>query len=120
MAFDQVVGRGMIEHTLFSSFSDPVLAELRSFSPDVRLALLLDPRFAEGLFDRAEAVGAEAVNPHFSMVDADLVGEAHARGLAVYVYTVDDPQQMRSLFELGVDGIFSNAPDVLREVVDAL
>ena len=105
---------------MFSSFSDPVLAELRSFSPYARLALLLDPRFAERIFERAAAVGAEAVNPHFSMLTAELVDEAHSRGLAVYVYTVDDPQQMRSLFDLGVDGIFSNAPDVLREVVDGL
>ncbi len=120
MAYDQVVTRNILEPTLFSSFSDAVLAELRSFSPYVRLALLLDPRFAERPFERAAAVGAEAVNPHHSMVTAELVQEAHTRGLAVYVYTVDDPEKMRELFGLGVDGIFSNAPDVLREVVDGL
>lgn len=120
MAYDQAVQRDIVDETLFSSFSDPVLAELRTFSPYVRLALLLDPRFADRSFERAAAVGAEAVNPHFSMVTGELVEEAHSRDLAVYVYTVDDPAQMRSLFALGVDGIFSNAPDVLRQVVDQL
>ncbi len=118
MAFDQVVARDIMEPTVFSSFSDAVLAELRGFSPYVRLALLLDPRFTDRAFERAAAVGAEAVNPHFSIANAELVDEAHALGLAVYVYTVDDADQMGELFDIGVDGIFSNAPDVLREVVN--
>lgn len=120
LVFEDVVRRGILEQTLFSSFSDEVLAELRSFSPAVRLAVLVDPRAPEGIFERAERVDAEAVNPHFVIADAELVCRAHDEGMAVYVYTVDDPERMRALFATGVDGIFSNAPDVLREVVDSL
>ena len=45
---------------------------------------------------------------------------AHAAGLAVYVYTVDDPAQMERLLRSGVDGLFSNVPDRLRSLVDRL
>ncbi len=120
MVVDQVVARGLTDRTLFSSFSDEVLLELRELSSVARLGVLVDPRAPDAVFERAEAVGAEAINPHFVLVKPELVDSAHTRGLAVYVYTVDDPAQMRDLLELGVDGIFSNYPDRLREVVDSL
>ena len=90
------------------------------FNQGDRLGVLVDPRRAEKIFERAEAVGAEAVNPHDVLATRELIESAHERGLAVYVYTVDDPDRMRELLELGVDGIFSNYPDRLREVVDSL
>ena len=71
------------------------------------------------MVERAQQVGAEAINPSDGLVDADLVGEAHAAGLAVYTYTVDDRVEIDRLLDLGVDGVFSNRPDVLREAVDS-
>jgi len=63
--------------------------------------------------------GMAAVNPADALVDAAFVAAAHATGLAVNVWTVDDPGRMGQLVELGVDGIITNVPDVARQVVDA-
>ena len=65
-------------------------------------------------------MGAEAINPHDVMATPELVEKAHAEGLGVNVYTVDDPARMGALLAMGVDGIFSNRPDLLRSAVDAL
>ena len=110
-ALEAVQSRGLLRETLLSSFYDPVLARLREHSPEARIALLISGRYPVRAVERALALGAEAVNPEASITDAGLVGEAHAAGLAVYVYTVDDPAEMTRLLDLGVDGLFTNHPD---------
>ena len=45
------------------------------------------------------------------------LGEAHAAGLAVIPYVVDDEPTMRHLVRLGVDGLITNRPDLLRGVL---
>lgn len=120
MALDHVRERGILEQTLFSSFSDEVLAELRTLEPGVRLGVLEDALEPGGIFERAAVVDAESIHPHFINVTKQLVEDAHERGLAVYVYTVNERERMTELIEQGVDGVISNKPDVLKQVVDAI
>lgn len=81
----------------------------------------------------AAAQGFDAISPiHGSPFDAgvgdpayvpfttgDLVADAHAAGLRVVPYVVDDPPTMRVLIDAGVDGLITNRPDVLRDVLAA-
>jgi glycerophosphoryl diester phosphodiesterase len=117
LAIDAVRARGLEARTLFSSFYDPVLARLRALSPQARIGLLISRRYPVDVVERARALGAEAIHPEAALVDAELVGAAHAAGLAVYVFTVDAVEEMRRLLELGVDGLFTNHPDRMRGLV---
>ncbi len=117
LALDALRARGLVERTLFSSFYDPVLERLRRLEPRARLGLLISKRHPWEAVKRAVALGAEALHPEDVVVDAALVEQAHAAGLRVYVFTVDDPGEMRRLLDLGVDGLFTNHPDRLRRLV---
>lgn len=110
--------RGLADTILFSSFRDSVLDRLRTLRPSVRLATLIDPRAPARMLERAEATGSEAINPHYALVTARFVTDAHTAGVAVYPYTVNDLDLMKRLLDLGVDGLFTDRPDRMRELVD--
>ena len=118
-ALAAVESRQILARTLFSSFYDPVLARLRELSAAARIALLLSPQDAERPLERARRLGAEAINPWRGMVSRELVEAAHAEGLAVYVFTVDEVDEMKRLLTLGVDGLFTNFPERMRALLDS-
>jgi glycerophosphoryl diester phosphodiesterase len=54
-----------------------------------------------------------------TVVDAGLLRTAHESGREVHVWTVDTPAEMTALLDLGADGLLSDRPDVLRDVLHA-
>jgi glycerophosphoryl diester phosphodiesterase len=51
------------------------------------------------------------------LVTPRFVGAAHRRELPVHVWTINDATEMHRLFDLGVDGIMTDRPDVLKAVL---
>ena len=113
----EVERRGLLPRVIFSCFDDGVLERLRAGSQTARIGVLVSPRAPDDVFGRAERVAAEAIHPHVLLVDEALVSGAHARGLAVYPYTANEPALMRHLLDLGVDGVITNFPRVLGDLV---
>ena len=51
------------------------------------------------------------------IITHDFVERAHSRGLQVHVWTVDDPYEMNELLDLGVDGLMTDEPSILKNVL---
>lgn len=66
-----------------------------------------------------KAAGGAIWSPLFADVTAPVVKEAHDLGLKVVVWTVNRPEDMARLIDIGVDGIISDRPDLLRETARA-
>jgi len=74
-----------------------------------------DPQKYGGSVPRAiKAAGGKIWSPDFADVDAQAIREAHQLGLPVVVWTVNRPEDMARLIDMGVDGIISDRPDLLR------
>jgi glycerophosphoryl diester phosphodiesterase len=107
------------DRLLVSSFDRATIDLVHRIEPGLRTAALGHRvvRLNRWLAEIA-AGGHVAVNPWDPLVTAELVNRAHEQGLLVYVWTVDDPERMVQLADLGVDGIITNVPDVARRVID--
>ena len=66
-----------------------------------------------------KAAGGAIWSPYSGDIDAALVTEAHGLGLRVVVWTVNKPDDMARMIELGADGIISDRPDLLRQAAAA-
>ncbi len=64
-----------------------------------------------------KAAGGNYWAPHYTYLTSALLAEAHQLGLKAYVWTVDSRSEMVRLIEMGVDGIITNRPDILKSVV---
>ncbi len=68
--------------------------------------------------DALEDTGATALWEEQTLIDAALVDTLHRAGHRIYAWTVNDPDDMRRLVALQVDGLCGNFPDIARRIVD--
>jgi glycerophosphoryl diester phosphodiesterase len=118
---------GAADRVLLASFDDRRLARLRALAgPAVvtslgrRAVARLRAASLAGLpFRPAATVVAAQVPMRYgpvTVVDRRLLSCAHRAGLQVHVWTVDEPDEMRRLLDMGVDGIMTDRVEALRDV----
>jgi glycerophosphoryl diester phosphodiesterase len=134
---------GMTSRTSIQSFDWRTLVLVRKLAPEIAIVALTDQQPDEdtmevgkagasiwlGGFDvddyagsvprTVQALGARVWSPHAMDLSAALVEEAHALGLAVVPWTVNDPKDMERALALGIDGLITDYPDRLRTVLAA-
>lgn len=126
---------GVTGRVLAQSFDWRAVCEIRTARPEVACSFLTragtvaapeiwwDMRGVEahgGSVPRAvAAAGGRSWGPEYVDLSAALVAQAHALGLKVRPWTVNDPADMRRLLDWGVDGLITDRPDIAREIMAA-
>lgn len=113
--------RDWINHVIVIAFDWDFLRDLRSLAPDQVLGAL-GPQ-PEGVKGRAANLSVRAIDQVRRMgidlvvwnnkVDSASIAAAHDRGMRVWIYTVNDPDEADDLVQMGVDGLISDNPALM-------
>lgn len=123
---EELARLGAGETVMVASFLDDAIARFRGHAPGVATSAATGEvaAFFFGL-DQPEPpvppVSAFQVPATFgdvTVVDERFVAAAHAAGVAVHVWTVNEPEEMEALLDLGVDGLISDRPSVLAGAIE--
>jgi glycerophosphoryl diester phosphodiesterase len=118
--------RGAFDSACLASFSAARLKQIRAFEPQIATsagpaevaAFRLLPGFAARRIASAPvALQVPERRGPITVVTRGFVQRAHAAGVQVHVWTVDDEASIERLLDLGVDGIVSDRTDILKQVL---
>lgn len=114
---------GMSGRVLYSSFNPASLKLLKRIDPGVKVGLLRTPigkinnRKVIDPWGLVHLLGIDAIHPHFSeLLLYNEAGKAHAIGMQVNVWTVNDEADMRKCLEAGADMLIGDYPDRMVKV----
>lgn len=120
---------GALERVCVGSFSGKRVARVReALGP--KLCTSLGPwetaklRFSSwgllrGRFEEFGCAQIPVKQGGVTLADSAFIRRAHKAGLQVHIWTIDEPDEMNRLIDLGVDGIMTDRPSILRSVLEA-
>jgi glycerophosphoryl diester phosphodiesterase len=119
------------DDVIVTSFYDRATSSFKGFAPEIATSAGLNATtgFVQAL--RSQSTPDPSIGKHVALqvpayvagsvlVDVGFVDFAHANGLAVHVWTVDEVEEIERLVAAGVDGIMTDFPSVLVPVLDRL
>ena len=127
-AIDAIRAVGAIDRVCVAAFSTKRIDAVRealgarlctALGPHAALRLRLPASARRGLRIAGQCAQVPARIGRRVFVDERYIGTAHALGLAVHVWTVNDAAEMTRLLDLGVDGIMTDRADLLRDLLAA-
>lgn len=101
------------ENFIISSFNWDELRAMRKFNEDIAIAVLTEDNPLDAI-EVANELNAVAINPYFKNLDADVIKKIKDAGFKIYTWTVNEPEDISAIKDLGVDGIITNFPERVR------
>jgi glycerophosphoryl diester phosphodiesterase len=127
---DLLARHGALDRVLLAAEDDRIMHRIRGCAPDVPTSAaygeareFFERCFTDRLSDYAPVARALQIPPRAADIDlviAQTVAAAHRFGLEMHVWTINEEAEMIRLLELGVDGVMSDFPGRLAEVVRRL
>ncbi len=113
---------GVENQVIFSSFDYRVMEHLEKLNPDMPKAILYEKRQSENLSpsELVEKYKVDAFNCSYRQLSDSWIEDLSSNNIPFFIYTVNDEETMKSIIAKGATGIFSDKPDILKQVVENL
>jgi len=115
LVVEEVQSHGLVARTIVQSFSPEALAAVGEIESGISLAALVRAR--EDYDQALERSGADILSPRFTGLREADVRRMQQRGIAVIPWTVNKPEAIRRMLDWGVDGIISDYPDIVLDIL---
>ena len=99
------------------SFDWSYLSSMNSLDPDYNLGALGSGTLSQSTIDGLKAQGVDFIDWAHGTVTQSVVDLVHANNMELHVWTVNDPGRMQELIDFGVDGITTDVPETLNQLV---
>ncbi|MFZ3063724.1 MAG: glycerophosphodiester phosphodiesterase [Nitrospirota bacterium] len=107
----------LLSNTIISSFDIDCLKNLRKISDDIIIGFLYNKKNWNMAIKKVVALKAYSFHVSDKILSEELIAKAHKNRMRLFVYTINDVKKMWQAVELGVDGIFTDFPDRLADIL---
>lgn len=115
----EVLERGMEERVVLISFDHGAVKRAKAFCKKIATGMLYN-RPMEDPLRRARELKADAIFPRRNFITKSLVTRAHAQGLAVATWTVNERPEMKRILASGADAVTTNFPNILNSMLERI
>jgi len=106
---------GLAARSTVQSFDWRTLRVVQDEAPEIETVYLTGAKLEDNALEKIKSAGGKNWSPNFRTLSEAKRKEARALGLKVVVWTVNEPGDIARMLDLGVDGIISDRPDLVRE-----
>jgi glycerophosphoryl diester phosphodiesterase len=118
LVLDVINANGITNRVTLQSFDIRGLEEIKRVAPEFKTAILIDEN--ESINDKLKLLTytPEIISPYFELIDATIVKNLQAEGFKIIPWTLNEPKDIKAMIDYYVDGIISDYPDVVLQLLD--
>lgn len=119
MVGDMIREFGLEDRIIISSFNHFTVLRMKALFPEIKCGFLVGDWIVD-LGKYAAEHGVEYVHPCYIMLNEDSIKEIHSQGIGINPWTVNNEDDVRRFYKLGLNSVITNYPDMAKEVIETL
>lgn len=114
---DYLRSQDLLSSVVVQSFDWNYVTDCHELAPELTLAALGRDEITGKRLDLVGKTGAKIAAWNEASLSSESIGRIHNRGLKAWAYTVDKPERVQELIDLGIDGIITNKPAEVKRIL---
>lgn len=108
------------DNIVISSFHHSILKDLQNLEPKLKLALLTASELVDvEKYHKDNDLKCYSYHPEGHLISKEDIDILHKNGIKVFVWTINKEEDLDYLIKIGVDGVITNYPDIMKELINS-